>query len=124
MYFMAGRYAGISRPSFHGPASAVAPSAPSAAARDARSAFALGGSPSTCEASVTTMLHAFVASSTLFENLVESSASSIRLALNCSFALPSSATPDSFIPCSDDCRIRRCDSSSAPALESTCSTAA
>ena len=43
--------------------------------------------PSTCEASVTTMLHAFVASSTLFENLVESSASSIRLALNSSFVV-------------------------------------
>jgi len=111
--FIAGRYDGMSRPSFQGPASAVAPSAPSSAAREASSASAEGGSPFTWAGSVSFIEYALVASRRLFEYAVDSSASFIWLALNCSLASPSRPTPDSCIDCSEEATMRFCASSSS-----------
>ena len=122
--FIAGRYEGMSSPSFQGPASAVAPSAPSSAARDAKSARAEGGSPSTFEGSVSTSEYALVASRRLLENCVESSASFIWLALNVSLASPSSPTPESCMLLSDDATMRCCASSSPSAPASAIASTA
>eukprot|EP00966_Prymnesium_polylepis_P089507 2072132-Prymnesium_polylepis.1 len=58
----------MSSPIFHGPLSAVAPSAPSAAARAAAAASADGGSPAISPGSVRVSVHALVASSTWLLN--------------------------------------------------------
>lgn len=111
----------MSSPSRHGPLSAVAPSSPSSAARDAASASADGGSPSTCAGSVRVREKALVASSRLLEKAVESSESRMRLALKRSFSSPCRPTPERRIDDSELCTIRCCAGSSEPSFSSASS---